>query len=302
MMSSGVLNKVLTKMFEFSPVAICICTVEPEPRYVKVNPAYLRLVGRCREELENQSIIHEINTPLSDSRKQGLLHLLDTVGYFEQQVIELRHSCGKLISVRAAGHRCVIDGQIFDVAAILDNTEQKNYEMAILEMAYTDMLTGLPNRACFENYLNNKIENTAPDKGIVLAFLDLNDFKIINDTFGHSVGDKVLSVVGKRLKNKARQTGMAARLGGDEFCYMFETDSFSEERVTSDFIRLGSYLTRKIEIDHACITVGVSVGVVISPGKISADLLLKNADQLMYKAKAGKNMVDVRCAFARRKP
>lgn len=87
---------------------------------------------------------------------------------------------------------------------ILDNTEQKNYELAILEMAYTDMLTGLPNRASFDNYLKQKLLNPVANKGIGLAFIDLNDFKVINDTFGHSAGDKVLSAIGKRLKEEGR--------------------------------------------------------------------------------------------------
>lgn len=294
-MSSVVFSKALNKMFEFSPVSICICTTEPEPRYAKVNPAYLRLVGKTWDELRNQTIINEINMPLVESRTHGLLHLLDTVGYFEQQVIDLKHASGKLISVLITGHRCVIDEQSFDVAMILDNTEQKNYELAILEMAYTDMLTGLPNRASFDNYLKQKLLNPVANKGIGLAFIDLNDFKVINDTFGHSAGDKVLSAIGKRLKERAGTTNLAARIGGDEFCVVFETESFCERTVTDNFIRLGNDISREIEIDNFCINIGVSIGVVISSGNTSAEILLRNADKLMYEAKSGKNMIADKC-------
>lgn len=162
---------------------------------------------------------------------------------------------------------------------ILDNTEQKNYELAILEMAYTDMLTGLPNRASFDNYLKQKLLNPVANKGIGLAFIDLNDFKVINDTFGHSAGDKVLSAIGKRLKERAGTTNLAARIGGDEFCVVFETESFCERTVTDNFIRLGNDISREIEIDNFCINIGVSIGVVISSGNTSAEILLRNADK-----------------------
>ena len=111
------------------------------------------------------------------------------------------------------------DGKVTNYIAIAkDITRKKEYEDRIKQLAFYDALTLLPNRAFFEQNLNNVLDESRRYKRkFGLLFLDLDNFKYVNDTFGHLVGDKLLQVVAKRLSDCVRTSDIVARLGGDEF-------------------------------------------------------------------------------------
>jgi diguanylate cyclase (GGDEF)-like protein len=159
--------------------------------------------------------------------------------------------------------------------------------------AYHDALTGLANRAFFAQSVAQRLES-ADASGLVpvVLFLDLDDFKIVNDTLGHAAGDALLAAVGERIQGTLRGGDLAARIGGDEFAVLlWDTPELSVARRVAD--RLIRTFDTGSSSDGAVVNARVSIGVAVGqPGSGSADELLRNADVAMYSAKArGKNRV-----------
>jgi len=162
--------------------------------------------------------------------------------------------------------------------------------------AFHDPLTGLPNRALFRDRLAHALERSArdPQASCAVLFLDLDDFKQVNDRLGHDRGDGVLRTVAERLEAGLRRGDTAARLGGDEFTVLLEdAGDIDEVRATAD--RLVLRLARPIGGGDDALVVGVSIGIALSPeAGTTVDELLTNSDAAMYLAKAaGKGRVAV---------
>jgi diguanylate cyclase (GGDEF)-like protein len=160
--------------------------------------------------------------------------------------------------------------------------------------AYHDPLTGLANRTLFLDRVEARLEHGAADGLPVVLFLDLDDFKIVNDTMGHAAGDRLLVGVAERLREVLRPADVAARLGGDEFAVLLDDGPELSHAVTvAD--RIVDVLRSPFLIEGQDIVVGGSIGVAVSrPESTDAAELLRNADVAMYTAKgAGKNRVSV---------
>ena len=190
------------------------------------------------------------------------------------------------------------------LAIIRDATDRKKYEQRIYDLAYFDTLTGLPNRLAFTNMLDRLISSAADDdSGFALLFIDIDRFKRINDTMGHSVGDDLLIGIAKRLETCLRSRDLVARvehdsdapanlarLGGDEFVVVLQniTSETDAARVAE---RIQAALLGPFSSDDHQLVVTPSIGIALYPqdGR-SRDELLMNADSAMYKAKAaGRN-------------
>ncbi len=153
-------------------------------------------------------------------------------------------------------------------------------------LAQHDVLTNLPNRILFMDRLNQSIKNaTRFNEKIAVIFIDLDHFKDINDTLGHSVGDILLTTVANRLKNSIRKSDTIARFGGDEFAIIL--DRFSDTKFLGSAIEtISNSLKTPIDIENKKLYVTLSLGISIYPDDdYEAELLLKNADAAMYKAK-----------------
>ena len=154
--------------------------------------------------------------------------------------------------------------------------------------SYTDTLTGLGNSRNFLYYLGYLVKNKKP-YGVI--YMDLNDFKPINDNFGHNAGDKVLSIVGKRLNNCIRGTDSAYRIGGDEYAIIVE--GFLSHNVYDSMVeRIKNNIVRPIILsENKTVNVGISVGYAISSKNCDEtfDTVVKLAEALMYKDKKDKN-------------
>jgi diguanylate cyclase (GGDEF)-like protein len=154
-------------------------------------------------------------------------------------------------------------------------------------MALHDTLTGLPTRTLLHDHLQTGLERSKRfKKGLALLMLDLDNFKQINDSFGHDCGDQVLRITAQRLSSIIRKTDSVARMGGDEFIVLLNdlVNPGQAERIAAKVV---ASLSRPVHIGRLEVAVSASVGVcTISDGSINAEVLLKRVDTAMYRAKA----------------
>jgi diguanylate cyclase (GGDEF)-like protein/PAS domain S-box-containing protein len=170
---------------------------------------------------------------------------------------------------------------------LVDTTEQKRLEEQLLHDALHDPLTGLANRVLFRDHVERALAGRRRRRAIVaVLFLDLDNFKVVNDSLGHRAGDRLLVEVARRLSATIRVADVAARQGGDEFTILLDRVR-SVDEATEFAERLFAELGRPIELDGRAIVVGVSIGIALTGGsQIAADDLLAHADAAMYEAKA----------------
>lgn len=176
-----------------------------------------------------------------------------------------------------------IDGLI---GVAIDITERKRAEDRLVQLANYDALTGMPNRALFRDRLTHAIAQAHRNKRLMaLLFLDLDRFKMINDSLGHHVGDELLKAVAERLKCNARANDTVARLGGDEFTVILEGVTDIEDPTTVAR-KILDVMSKPFYLDGHEVFVTASLGITVYPldGR-NIDDLLKNADTAMYRAK-----------------
>ena len=158
----------------------------------------------------------------------------------------------------------------------------------LIEAAVTDPLTGLPNRRLFSDRVNHALSRRGrTGKGVAVLFLDLDGFKLVNDSLGHATGDEVLAAVGTRLRSCLRTTDTVARLGGDEFAFLLEDIQDDAEAVAAAE-RVIEALAQPLALPGREVSVRASIGAAVdrgAPGMSAVDLL-RNADTAMYQAKA----------------
>jgi diguanylate cyclase (GGDEF)-like protein/PAS domain S-box-containing protein len=179
-----------------------------------------------------------------------------------------------------------------------DVSERKAFEEQLAHQAFHDAVTGLANRALFKDRVEHAIERQSRDNlPVSVLFMDLDDFKTINDSLGHAAGDRLLSEVGDRLKNSLRQADTAARLGGDEFAILLEDggDGVDAAEVAA---RILASLEGPFHLETKEVFVRASIGIASAEartgGPEGAEELLRNADVAMYMAKeAGKGRYQV---------
>jgi diguanylate cyclase (GGDEF)-like protein/PAS domain S-box-containing protein len=178
------------------------------------------------------------------------------------------------------------------VWSFFDVTDHKRLENELAHMAFHDSLTGLANRPLFRDRLEQSIaRSNRTGKLVAVLYMDLDDFKAINDTMGHSAGDTLLIQVARRLETCLRPSDTAARLGGDEFAVLME-DFDGREGVMEFANRIIDELRHPIEVAAQKLLVTASIGVTYASRDAASDELLGNADLAMYTAKLrGKNRV-----------
>jgi diguanylate cyclase (GGDEF)-like protein len=172
------------------------------------------------------------------------------------------------------------------VVLVEDITERRNAEARITHLARYDELTALPNRVNFRDEIGRLL--VVPHEGeqlSALLFVDLDQFKQVNDTLGHPCGDQLLCAVADRLRAMLRPEDFVARFGGDEFV-VFQQNIKSNEEAAGLARRIVDHLSERYRIDNHLVEIGASVGIATTSPGISADTLLKNADMALYRAKA----------------
>jgi diguanylate cyclase (GGDEF)-like protein len=195
-----------------------------------------------------------------------------------ESIVELRN--GRTFKIR---HRPMPD--FGWVATHEDITEQRRSEIKIEHMAHHDSLTDLANRVLLNERLEHAIGRINGEEMVAVHHLDLDQFKAVNDTFGHPAGDKLLKIVADRLRGLVRGTDTVARMGGDEFVIV-QSPIADPADATSLAQRVIKLMGEPYDIDGQQAIIGASVGIAVGPGDgLSADKLLRNADLALYRAK-----------------
>lgn len=190
------------------------------------------------------------------------------------------------------------DGSILWNGFITDVTEKKQAEARIHQLAFYDDLTGLPNRRLFEDRIGQALATASRSQQYgALLYLDLDDFKSLNDTLGHSFGDKLLRRLADILSSNFRETDTIARLGGDEFVILTGNLGLSEDIATQNANRLAenllTLLRKPVDLNGYEYKCETSIGIALFDGaEQSSEELLKRADTAMYEAKSlGRNII-----------
>jgi diguanylate cyclase (GGDEF)-like protein/PAS domain S-box-containing protein len=211
--------------------------------------------------------------------------VLDEMGEVRMDSINIRAD-GTTMPVEVIARRIDFGGEPCALAVVRDVTERHQAEAKIRHMAFHDNLTGLPNRRLFHDRLVEAMADTR-HTGLMLTllFADLDDFKPINDTYGHVVGDKLLAAVAGRLSECIREGDTVARYGGDEFVVLLR-DVRSEADAEAIAAKLMAALREPFQVEGLELSVTASVGGITSEtGCEDMDALLRSADEAMYRAK-----------------
>lgn len=271
----------------------------PGPRMVYVNAAVLRRSGYEQRELVGQPLAKLLG-PESDERE--IAKVWYAMQHGEATDVELLNYTKSGQSYWVHAHISPVKNEQHEVthwiAIKKDITEQKNAEKRATTLAYYDALTNLPNRQYLMERLALLLKPGIQPMISALIFIDLDDFKIINDTLGHSFGDEILRQVSNRLNKNIRNSDLVIRLGGDEFVILLVSIADNRE----DAAQRSDYIARQIleacdkpyKLKHGEYYLTPSLGITLleNGANIDADDLLKHADIAMYEAKdAGKNTV-----------
>ena len=276
----------------FSDTHEGIIITDADRLIVDVNPAFSGITGYSREE-----VIGKNPHFLSSGKNQPELYTqmwqqISKVGYWQGEIWNRRKSgevYAELLTISSlkGSDDCIVNY----LGMFTDITQSKRQQESMRRMAHYDALTGLPNRTLLLDRFNQAIAHSKRS-GTLLAvcFLDLDDFKPVNDTFGHDIGDKLLIEVAHRLELAVRNEDTVSRLGGDEFSMLLGGIK-STIQCYELLERIIHSVSATYFIDGHSINIGSSIGVSISPlDGVELGTLIRQADLAMYQAKQeGKN-------------
>ena len=276
--------RLAARVFESSLDAIFIA--DSQHRILRMNPGCLKLIGSATELHVGQPAVSLFELESPDRWMTDVKAGWKTSGFWEGELWLPRVGL-PLCAVQLSWVVVYDDGGkvMQSIGFMRDLTAQHNAQKRIKELAYTDVLTGLPNRLL----LSQRVETAIADAqeqygGFAVLFLDLDRFKIINDSLGHPFGDRVLQLVAERLQTCLRQTDMLCRLGGDEFViYLHGGNAKVAEGVSR---RILDEMLRPFTLDDMGLSIQCSIGIALYPHDgVSLDDLIKQADTAMYRIK-----------------
>jgi diguanylate cyclase (GGDEF)-like protein/PAS domain S-box-containing protein len=257
-------------------------------RFIDVNARAEQMTGMTRDELCELTLMQMIPS----ARKSGMFQLLVDAsqdgGVHER---EWENTTQPRYPRWMQKQVVSVEGGI--VAIVRDITERKLAEERMLHLAHHDTLTGLPNRIRITERLNQMVDGARANAGSVLvAFIDLDGFKLVNDGLGHNAGDELLKVVAERMADCVRAGDTVGRFGGDEFVLMLDATAVSKgEDATAVIERVRHAVLQSMCVAGQEVQVSCSIGVAVYPHDgDNAETLLMHADAAMYRAKdLGKN-------------
>ncbi|MBA7530627.1 putative diguanylate cyclase DgcE [subsurface metagenome] len=277
-----------SSIFKNSPEALVY--LDENSNIKNINPRFTELFGYALEEIKGRNLNDGMIHP-PDKIEEGkeLDKTALSEGYFNFESIR-RKKDGTLFPVSISGSNIVIDGKIKGVmGTYIDITERKKMEEELEKLAHFDILTGCCRRGYGLDLLEHQIKTAKRKKTPVLLFyLDVDDFKCINDTFGHKEGDMVLKEAVNLFKSTLREIDIICRMGGDEFLLIFPDSSLDDaplirERLSKNLEKLNQKLAKPYKIDFS---IGLSYYNSSTP--LSIEELIRIADENMYEDKSKK--------------
>ncbi len=280
----------LAMVVEFSSDAIF--TVSLDDVITSWNKGAENIFGYSAKEIIGSQIFTIIPAELHNERSQILKTILSGEQVENFETSRIRKDGSRILVSITSSQLLDVEGKTIGNSVIArDVTEHRKMEDIIKHQAHYDTLTDLPNRLLFMDFLSHGLAQARRNgKKLALLFLDLNGFKQVNDTFGHSCGDRLLQEVAKRLKACIRASDTVARLGGDEFTVLMPDLTHADD-VNIVLKKILGVFDTPFMIDDAPVNSGTSIGVCIFPDDgSSSEELMSRADSAMYNAKnSGKN-------------
>lgn len=273
--------------FEMAPIGMAISSLKG--KFTRVNNALCNALGYSQAELLELSFVqisHPEDWETHHNLEQMLIDSEESNFQIEKRFIaknaRIVDTLLKVVVVRDANSKPLhFNNQIVDI------TERKHMEQQLLHDALHDALTGLPNRALFMDRLEQQLKRSQRQGGYLFAvlFLDLDRFKVVNDSVGHLIGDKLLIEIGRRLEKSIAPTDTVARLGGDEFTILLE-DIASKSQAILVAESIYQTLTFPFNIEGYELFTTASIGIALSShGYEKPEDILRDADLTMYSAK-----------------
>jgi diguanylate cyclase (GGDEF)-like protein/PAS domain S-box-containing protein len=269
--------------FASSPLATALTTVDGTVE--EVNRLLPDLTGLDRGELVGRDVATLFDDDLGehDLAQRAELRAGGTSSYtLERRLRRDGAPCWVQVSVALVREGAV--GQAL-IHQLEDITARRLAEDRVERLALYDSLTDLPNRVLLMDRLRQELAHAArTGRGVGVLFLDLDRFKVVNDSLGHHAGDLVLVEVGARLRGAARATDTVARLGGDEFVVLC-TELTSQTEALELAAKLRALVARPVDVGGTAAEVDASIGVAFGTARDDPETLLRRADQAMYRAK-----------------
>jgi diguanylate cyclase (GGDEF)-like protein/PAS domain S-box-containing protein len=286
-------SRLMEDVLSSLPEAVAI---EHQNHVLYTNPAFTRMFGYTAEEAGGGSLRELIVPETRLNENATLLRVVDDRESATAETVRT-NKAGEFVDVSMQIAPLLVDGaKVGYVFTFRDIGDVKQTEAKLQYDAMHDVLTGLPNRALFLDRLNLTLTRRLrhPDNGCGVLYLDLDNFKAVNDSLGHAAGDVLLMAIAGRLRASLRPQDSAARLGGDEFAVLVENivTPYDLEVVAG---RILHEMERPFDIFGHTVYAGVSIGAAMAgPEHTSSDLLLRDADFAMYRAKqAGRGRYEI---------
>jgi len=261
--------------------------IDRDGRILNESPTLAEMLGRSGFATTGVDAIDLLSPPDPDAARHALDRWWQTAGPIADGEIRATRADGtqKWFGLRAANlsHDPIVGGMVVNLR---DITDRKRAEAELSHNAFHDTLTGLPNRALFHDRLEHALTRTArTGLDVAVVYLDLDGFKMINDTSGHEAGDRVLVEVAARLSEAVRSSDTVARLGGDEFAVLIEESpsALDEAKVVAD--RVLRSLTSPFAVDMQMVVLSASIGISLGNVMCTPSSMLREADVAMYRSK-----------------
>lgn len=285
--SAGALRESEARFRTLTQTAPCAIVIYDQEGFLYANDAALAVTGRSREELTGTHfwdlVAPEMREPL---RERGLARLRDQALAPARYEVRVLRPDGGSVWLDFSVSLVQYEGRPAILAAAFDVSERKRAEEQVRHLAYHDGLTGLPNRLLFRDRLEVAVAQAHRDgTRVAVLFIDLDNFKVINDSMGHSQGDELLREVARRLIASVREGDTVARHSGDEFTLVLPG-----QRQPLDAVKAGNklldVLRQPFVLTGREVVVTASMGIAIYPEDgADAEALVKNSDNAMYRAK-----------------
>lgn len=261
-----------------------IVVLDANGNVLEANQGFINTLKQPMNEIVGKNILKFRSAPLSESQQQLLTNCIKTGQPWQGEIEYIREDGSKQINWTSMFVLPTDKPNKPTVVQILtDITKMKNYQQELLYISQHDHNTGLINRSRFLTLLDYEIKRCRRDKReLVVCFIDVDNFKDINDSYGHAVGDEFISALAQKLQHNLRKSDVIARFGGDEFIIFFEKsqDAVNYEHAIDNIIKTTN---SEVETSKGILACSASMGIALFPNDSdnSADLL-RNADTAMY--------------------